>query len=543
MGDYEKENTIPALPEKWNEWILVEKIGEGAYGCVYRASRQVGSDVFYSAIKVINIPNEESEKNEMMRALSGVESVKAYYKDIVDGYIREIHAMEKLKGITNIVSIQDYEVVSDPENIRWIIYIRMELLSPFTQYQVTHKMDEEEVVRLGIDICNALEYCEKINVIHRDIKPDNIFVSELDNFKLGDFGIARMMDRSVSVFSSKGTFSFMAPEVFKGEPYDHRADIYSLGLVLYRLLNNNREPFLPVDRQMIYYRDREEGLHKRLSGESIEAPVNASPMMSEVILKALAFKKDDRFSSAVEMKRALNIVRQHKEEPEEIQSVNFSGKSFIWGIAAALIIAGIIIALVASKKFSSPKGNGTTVLQVNGRITETSYASAQTDVTDNMKETPVEEEYETETGISDETVKESVVLAETETELEIIHETMTEEKDQEPVSGKSQLKEIDVSAFAGFVLMKGEKKIYIWKNGKKLKEAVLEATGLSEDDETVEKIVELFDKQLKPNIDGKDLKSGDAVAVEFTPTKEYEELLDTSGIRLIFTKETQMYAE
>ena len=313
MGEHGKENTFPALPEKWNEWTLIDKIGEGSYGCVYKASRQVGSDVFYSAIKIINIPNEESEKNEMMRVLSGAEAVKAYYKDIVDGYIREIRAMEKLKGITNIVSIQDYEVVSDSEKLKWIIYIRMELLSPFTQYQVTHKMDEEEVIRLGVDICNALEYCEKINVIHRDIKPDNIFVSELGNFKLGDFGIARMMDRSVSVHSSKGTYAFMAPEVFKGEPYDHRADLYSLGLVLYRLLNNNREPFVPVDRQMIYYRDREEGLHKRLSGEPIEAPVNASPMMSEAILKDIKIKKEDRYASAGEMRRALNNVRQRKE--------------------------------------------------------------------------------------------------------------------------------------------------------------------------------------------------------------------------------------
>lgn len=87
------------------------------------------------------------------------------------------------------------------------------------------------------------EYCQCQNIIHRDIKPENIFVSRFGEFKLGDFGIARELDRSMSGLSKKGTFSYMAPEMYKGEEYDARVDIYSLGIVLYKLCNHNRLPF------------------------------------------------------------------------------------------------------------------------------------------------------------------------------------------------------------------------------------------------------------------------------------------------------------
>lgn len=91
---------------------------------------------------------------------------------------------------------------------------------------------------------NALEYCQCQNIIHRDIKPENIFVSRFGEFKLGDFGIARETGSALRAdYPKKGTFSYMAPEMYKGEEYDARVDIYSLGIVLYKLCNHNRLPF------------------------------------------------------------------------------------------------------------------------------------------------------------------------------------------------------------------------------------------------------------------------------------------------------------
>ena len=69
------------------------------------------------------------------------------------------------------------------------------------------------------------------------MKPENIFVSRFGDFKLGDFGIAREQAHTMSNMSKKGTYSYMAPEIYKGEKYDSSIDIYSLGIVLYKLMN------------------------------------------------------------------------------------------------------------------------------------------------------------------------------------------------------------------------------------------------------------------------------------------------------------------
>lgn len=109
----------------------------------------------------------------------------------------------------------------------------------------TYPPTEADVIRLGIDMCRALEVCAKENIIHRDIKPSNIFVSEHGDYKLGDFGVARHLEASCRELSKKGTYDYMAPEVYRDSVYDARADIFSLGIVLYKLMNNGRIPFLP----------------------------------------------------------------------------------------------------------------------------------------------------------------------------------------------------------------------------------------------------------------------------------------------------------
>ena len=97
----------------------------------------------------------------------------------------------------------------------------------------------------------------------------------------------------------------MAPEVYKSEEYGSSVDIYSLGLVLYTLLNNNRIAFLPPYPQPITYRDNEEALSRRLSGTPLDPPCNANASLSAVILKACAYRPDERYATATDFKNAL----------------------------------------------------------------------------------------------------------------------------------------------------------------------------------------------------------------------------------------------
>lgn len=119
-------------------------------------------------------------------------------RELVDEFVNEIRIMESFKGSQNIVSVEDYKVVAKNDQEGWDIYIRMELLTPLTTYISDKKLSEYEVIRLGCDICCALERCAKRNVIHRDIKPDNIFINEFGDYKLGDFGVARKLENAAS---------------------------------------------------------------------------------------------------------------------------------------------------------------------------------------------------------------------------------------------------------------------------------------------------------------------------------------------------------
>lgn len=291
----------------WPEWTLGERIGAGSYGEVYEAIRSDYNVEGHAAIKIISIPNSEAEVDSLRADGMDLEASKTYLQNVVTDFVNEIQLMVSLEGSPNIVDVKDYRVVEKTEGIGWYIFIRMELLTSFGEYISDKKLSEADVIKLGCDICTALEICEKQNIIHRDIKPGNILVHKNGTFKLGDFGIARKLVNVSGGLSQKGTRNYMAPEVATSTKYDKRVDIYSLGLVLYRLLNEDRMPFLE-SKQLRSPLELERAIERRIQGEAIPIPIKASPEMADLILRACAFDPDKRFSSATEMKQALMDV-------------------------------------------------------------------------------------------------------------------------------------------------------------------------------------------------------------------------------------------
>ena len=293
----------------WPEWKITEKIGEGSFGKVYKAQRTERGKSFYSAIKIINIPGSQSELNSVRSETGDDQSARQYFQNLVEECIQEISTMEYFRGNSYIVSVEDFKVMEYLDVIGWEISIRMEYLTSFIDYCAERQLTEKEVIQLGMDLSKALEYCRKLKIIHRDIKPENIFVSRFGDFKLGDFGIARELERTMSGFSKKGTYSYMAPEMYKGEKYDSRVDIYSLGIVLYKLMNHNRLPFMSLEKQFITYRDKENALNKRIAGEQMSAPADAGAQFARIILKACAYDPAQRYQTPEEFYRALDDLK------------------------------------------------------------------------------------------------------------------------------------------------------------------------------------------------------------------------------------------
>ena len=291
-------------------WHIKRYIGAGSYGKVFEIERRDEFDtVFTGALKAITIPSSPDELEEILSDGMDRDGASTYFRDYVKDLNREIALMSKLKGHSNIVSYEDHAIHAHEDGIGWDILIRMELLTPITGYLKQNKsFTRREIIRLGIDLCRALEVCQRYNIIHRDIKPANIFISETEDFKLGDFGVARIASASTGASTRAGTVNYMAPEVFKGEKYTSNVDIYSLGLVMYQLLNANRMPLYPPYPQPMSPAQRERAQAQRLSGAALPPPANADGRLAEIVLKACAPDPAQRYDSPAVMRQALEAI-------------------------------------------------------------------------------------------------------------------------------------------------------------------------------------------------------------------------------------------
>ncbi|MBR2701872.1 MAG: protein kinase [Erysipelotrichaceae bacterium] len=315
------------LPEVWPGWKTVRVIGRGSFGAVYEIERQLFSSVEKAAVKHISLPKDDSIVDSYRNDGYDREDIINVLRDHKDSIGREYELMYELRGNTNVVYCDDCRIVEKHDGIGWDIYIKMELLTPLMKtLPKSGRPDEQKVIKMAKDICNALILCESRNIVHRDIKPENIFVSDTGDYKLGDFGIAREMEHT-TIGTMAGTYKYMAPEVYMNKPYGKTADIYSLGLVLYWVLNERRTPFLPLPPAIPKVSEEEKAKTRRMNGERFPDPLYGSEKLKRTIFKACAFNPSDRYQSAYEMLADLNgmaanekaeTVDPYQEESETV---------------------------------------------------------------------------------------------------------------------------------------------------------------------------------------------------------------------------------
>ena len=293
---------ISQMKAFWPEWTVEHEIGRGSCGSVYKVSRTIFAKKCYSAVRVIRIPMNDSDVEAYMAKNRSYSLTRAHIRQLALSFVHEILMMIEFRGADNVVGIEDFKIIEQEEEIRWDIFIRMEYLTCLTDVITERRISEKEVAKIGIDICSALELCEEKHTVHGNIRPNNIFVSRFGTYKLGDIGIARQL----FPLQALGAYSpYMAPEIYRGHRFYASADIYALGIVLYKLLNRNCMPFVNPTAKSNSYKDVNEARRRIFVGEKKPAPYDASGPMSRVILKACSAEAADRFRSAGEMKREL----------------------------------------------------------------------------------------------------------------------------------------------------------------------------------------------------------------------------------------------
>nr|MBQ6242793.1 leucine-rich repeat protein [Lachnospiraceae bacterium] len=199
--------------------------------------------------------------------------------------------------------------------------------------------------------------------------PTSYIIDPEGHFKLGDFGIARQLELTTGAYTRVGTPFYSAPEVAEGKRYDRRADIYSLGLVMYRLLNGGRLPFMP-EKRLMTPADRRNALERRLSGEAIPAPVNASESLAATVVKACAPKAGNRYENAAAFREALEAVQREAAVPWwKTRIVRFAA------VLAAVILVGGLAVLIGR---GMHRAANTPVIAVTDKTEETTEPLGKT---------------------------------------------------------------------------------------------------------------------------------------------------------------------
>ena len=293
----------------WGEWYVDEPIGKGSYGEVYKIHKDVEGVRVEAAAKYISIPKAEDKKN--FRHYTEDELV-TLFNERADKFSVEISSMLKLRDCRNVVRYEDHIKKQKDNDIGWDIVIRMELLTSLEDYLDANEFSRKDIVKLGIDICSAIKSCQNIDIIHRDIKIENIFVDGDGNYKLGDFGVSKV-GSGTATGTVTGTEDYMAPEITQEHKYNKTVDIYALGIAMYQLLNKRRKPF--IDADSVPGQDAEAQAHlRRIKGEQMPPPKYANEELARIVLKACAYDRHERYATPDEMANDLKAVLDTLED-------------------------------------------------------------------------------------------------------------------------------------------------------------------------------------------------------------------------------------
>ncbi|MGN0577186.1 MAG: protein kinase [Ruminiclostridium sp.] len=292
---------LEARQPLWVNWYVDDYIGGGASSEVYRLTERRFGQI--SAVKVISWNIKKMTACSTSAALS---SLKEFRKRAES----EIRVMYELQSCPYIVHCKNHDFWDyydeDMNLVGFDVLIQMDYWSCLQEllFENGKALKESDVLKFARNITSALVAAHSKGIIHRDIKPENIFLDNMGNYLLGDFGVSKQSDNDF-LSTTTGTRPFMAPEIYSRRKYDRTVDIYSLGIVMYMLLNNNRLPFIT---EQMNFNEAQEAVYERLSGKPIEPPAHGSEALKKIVMKCCAFKAEDRFSSASELLEALNGV-------------------------------------------------------------------------------------------------------------------------------------------------------------------------------------------------------------------------------------------
>jgi serine/threonine-protein kinase len=298
-------------------FAILEVIGHGGMGSVFKAT-----DLATGGLVALKIPFVALERDSVFR----------------ERFQREIEIGQVLNHPA-VIRIVPVDRPSRP-------YLPMEFVEGQTLWdRMRHErpLPIDEALCIARQLCDALEHMQEHGVFHRDLKPTNIMLCRDGSVRIMDFGVAMTATaRRLTLAGAKGigTPEYMAPEQVNGRRGDHRADIYSLGAILYEMTTGQR----PYDEQPDMY----SVIKARLVGDPVAPCVlnpSLSPAVEEIVLHALARDPDDRYDSAADLKTDLECPnrvaltgRARRLKPVKLRSQAWVVTGFILAALTAPVL-------------------------------------------------------------------------------------------------------------------------------------------------------------------------------------------------------------
>jgi serine/threonine-protein kinase len=317
------------------DFVLKQVLGAGGMSVVYRGEHRVTQQEV--AIKIL--PPE-----------------LAVHDDLKARFVEEARVLAKLEH-PNIVALNNFTESGG----RLCLIMSYVAGKTFEQMIVDGgKVAPREVVRVGIEVCKALEYAHGQHVIHRDIKPSNVLVRPDGAVKVTDFGIAKIIGQSrlTSTGQTMGTVRYMSPEQVRGRALDNRSDLYSLGITLYEALAG-KTPF-DGENQFDIMQQQISKAPPSFSSQGVDVP----PSLERVLKSALEKEPGKRYPDAKTFREALQNLQFDSDDtqagtPRARSSQKGRGKrshavALGLGLGVALVGAGAAVFSLTHHRTPSP---------------------------------------------------------------------------------------------------------------------------------------------------------------------------------------------
>lgn len=311
-----KERQVRQMDEKFmmgqevfDHWQIVRLLRTDSMGNLYQLLYHDHGRDYRAMLKVVSIPRN---LRDLILIQDRVGNYQEYFDSVLSFMLEEVDILSQLSGNPYVVHYYDHKVEPHPSGLGYDILLRMEHLTGLVEHSKGRTFTRSDVLQLGIDLCKALEECHEKEILHRDIRPEHIYVTTSGGYKLGDFSVPCVDGKDLLVNNQTTPWEYMAPELYRDEDYDHRVDIYSLGMLLYSMSNQGQLPFYPenpTSAHKVVAKDR------RMAGEIVPiTPILKRNKLGKILQKACDPNPDLRYRTVREFRRELEASLQKKDD-------------------------------------------------------------------------------------------------------------------------------------------------------------------------------------------------------------------------------------